>query len=63
MSSTTQAVVSFSSGESEFYAAAEAISMALGASEMGKDVGVDLKPRVKYNAAAGASIASKRGVG
>ena len=45
------------------YAAAKAISMALGATEMGKDVGVDVKPRVNYDATAGAGIASRRGVG
>ena len=63
MFSTTQAVISLSSGESHFYAAVKAISMALGASEMGKGVGVDLKPRVKYDATAGAGIASRRGEG
>ena len=61
-SSTTQTVISLSSGESEFYALVKAVSMALGAEEMGRDIGVVLKPRVKYDAAAGAGIASRRGV-
>ena len=30
---------------------------------IGKDVGVDLEPRIKYDATAGAGIASRRGVG
>ena len=63
VSSTTQTVIALSSGESEFYAAVKSISMALGAEEMGKDIGVTLKPRVKYDATAGAGIASRRGVG
>ena len=63
MYSKTQTVISLSSGEGEFYAAVKAITMAPGASEMGKDVGVDLKPRVKYDATAGAGIASRRGGG
>ena len=61
--STAQTVISLSSGESELYALVKAVSMALGAEEMGKDIGVVLKPRVKYDATAGAGIASRRGVG
>jgi len=62
-SSTTQTVISLTSGESEFYALVKAVSMALGAEEMGKAIGAVLKTRVKYDAAAGAGIASRRGVG
>ena len=60
---TTQTVVALSSGESEFYALVKATSMALGAQAMAKDLGLVLQARVRYDATAGAGIASRRGVG
>jgi hypothetical protein len=60
---TTQTVISLSSGESEFYGLVKSASIALGAEAMALDLGVVLKPRVRYDATAGAGIANRRGVG
>ena len=60
---TTQTVVSLSSGESEFYGLVKSSAIALGAEAMALDLGVVLKPRVRYDATAGAGIANRRGVG
>ena len=62
-SSTTQTVISLSSGESEFYAMVKAMSVVLGAAELAKDLGLKLLPRMRYDATAGAGIAGRRGVG
>ena len=62
-SSTTQTVISLSSGESEFYGLVKSGSMALGAVAMAKDLGAVLATRVRYDATAGAGIANRRGVG
>ena len=60
---TTQTVISLSSGESEFYGLVKSASIALGAEAMALDLGVVLKPRVRYDATAGAGIANRRSVG
>ena len=52
-----------STGESEFYGLVKGGSIVLGAVEMAKDLGVILKARLRYDATAGAGIASRRGVG
>ena len=62
-SSTTQTVVSLSTGESEFYALVKGASIILGAVAMAKDLGATLKARMRYDATAGAGIANRRGVG
>ena len=62
-SSTTQTVVSLSTGESEFYALVEGASNILGAVAMAKDLGATLKARMRYDAKAGAGIANRRGAG
>ena len=62
-SATTQTVLALSTGESEFYGLVKGGSIVLGAVEMAKDLGVMLKARMRYDATAGAGIASRRGVG
>ena len=62
-SSTTQTVVSLSTGESEFYALVKGASIILGAVAMAKDLGATLKARMRYDATSGAGIANRCGVG
>eukprot|EP00971_Amphidinium_carterae_P026699 526719-Amphidinium_carterae.1 len=65
--STTQGVVSLSTGESEFYAAVKSTSVGLGMVEMFRDLGVALSKKpsvlVRVDATAGLGIASRRGAG
>ena len=63
--STTQAVVSLSSGESEFYAAVKTACIGLGSIYMARDMGIDIqKPLdVRVDATAGIGVASRRGAG
>ena len=70
--STTQGVISLSSGESEFYALLKGTSAGLGAVLMLKDLGVDIKKNtkidkevleVRIDASAGRDIAVRRGAG
>ena len=62
---TTQAVVSLSSGESEFYASVKAASIGLGAVHMIRDLGImmDTPVDLRMDATAGIGIASRRGAG
>ena len=62
-SATTQAVQALSTGESEFYGMVKGGSILLGAVAMAKDLGAMMKARMRYDATAGAGIASRRGVG
>ncbi len=61
-SSTTQTVVSLSSGESEFYGLVKSGSIVLGTVAMAKDLGAVLAARVRYDATAGAGLANRREV-
>ena len=61
--SSTQSVISLSSGESEYYGIVKGTSIVLGAKSMAKDFGVDMKVRVWTDATAGKVIASRRGLG
>ena len=63
--STTQAIVSLSSGESEFYAAVKGASVGLGSIHMAQDMGVEIRRPLdlRLDATAGLGIASRRGVG
>ena len=75
--STTQAVISLSTGESEFYGIVKATSAAIGAVAMLRDLGVDLEQpvdvrvkdstdaciEVQADASAGIGIAMRRGAG
>ena len=70
--STTQAVISLSSGESEFYSLLKGTAAGIGAVSMLKDVGVDLTNNNKFeqpaveirvDATAGRGIALRRGAG
>ena len=62
---TTQAVISLSSGESEFYAAVKSASIGLGSVAMAADMGIVYKRAVdlKIDATAGIGVASRRGAG
>ena len=62
-SATTQAVQALSTGESEFYGMVKGGSILLGAVAMAKDLGAMMKARMRYDATAGAGIASRPGVG
>ena len=65
ISSTTQGVLSLSTGEAEFYAAVKATSIGMGMTEMLKDMGVHATEAltVHVDATAGLGIASRRGAG
>ena len=63
--STTQAVISLSSAESEFYAAVKSASIGLGTVSLLRDMGIQLQKPVHLHidATAGLGIASRRGAG
>ena len=62
--SSTQSLVSLSSGEAEYYGCVRAGSNSLGIRSMLKDLGVDNKRlRVKTDASVAKSLASRRGLG
>ena len=64
-SSTTQQVVSLSSGESEFYAAVKGASVGIGLKALLEELGVEIKKPVRLilDATAGIGMASRRGAG
>ena len=64
-SSTTQAIVSLSSGESEFYSAVKGCSVAMGFRSLMKDMGMDfLKPiLLKVDSTACLGMAGRKGAG
>ena len=62
-SATRQNVVATNSDESEFYALVNSASKALGAVAMAADMAKVVKPRVRVDATASKTIASRRGVG
>ena len=65
--SSTQAVISLSSGESEFYSLVKGVAAGLGALAMLRDLGVELTGdatiEVKVDATAGRGVAMRRGAG
>ena len=65
--SSTQAVISLSSGESEFYSLVKGVAAGLGAVAMLRDLGVkltgDATVEVKVDATAGRGVAMRRGAG
>ena len=65
--SSTQAVISLRSGESEFYSLVKGVAAGLGAAAMLRDLGVELTGdatvEVKVDATAGRGVAMRRGAG
>ena len=61
--SSTQSLISLSSGESEFYGVVKGGSVGLGVQAMLKDMGFDLSLEVLTDASAAKGIASRRGLG
>ena len=61
--SKMQSVVALSSGEAEYYGMVKGASMALGIQSMLKDLGVELKVRLRTDASAAKGIAARRGLG
>ena len=61
--SSTQAVVSLSSGEAEYYGLVKGISQALGVKSMMQDIGIEVKIIAKTDASAAKGIALRRGMG
>lgn len=61
--STTQSVVTLSSGESEYYGLVRGSSMGLGLQALGRDLGVGTALKVYSDANAALGIALRRGVG
>ena len=59
--STTQAVIALSSGEAEYYGMVKGASIGLGIASMMQDLGVSMQVRVRTDASAAKSIASRRG--
>ncbi len=60
---STQGVIALSSGEAEYYSIVKGGSSSLGIRSILKDMGVDVKIKVKIDASAAKGIASRRGVG
>ena len=61
--STTQGLVSLSSGEAEFYGVTKAAGVALGYKSLLKDLGVDAKLRVWTDSSATMGICGRQGLG
>ena len=61
--SSTQANVSLSSGEAEYYGLVKGSSVAIGVKTMHKEMGIDLRIRVSTDASAAKGIASRHGLG
>ena len=61
--SSTQAIISLSSGEAEFYGIVKAASVGLGVQATLKDLGVQLDLEVYTDATAAKGIASRKGLG
>ena len=60
---STQALISLSSGEAEYYGIVKASSVGLGVKAMMADLGFDLDLEVLTDASAAKGIASRRGLG
>ena len=61
--SQTQAVIALSSGEAEYYGLVKGGSVGLGFAAILKELGLELKIRLKTDASAAIGIASRRGLG
>ena len=61
--SSTQSLISLSSGESEYYGVVKGGSVGLGVQAMLKDLGFELKLEILTDATAAVGIASRRGLG
>ena len=61
--SSTQSVIALSSGEAEFYGIVKGTAIGLGAVSLMKDMGIDMKLRVRTDATTGKAICSRRGLG
>ena len=61
--SSTQHVISLSSGESEFYAIVKGASQSMGLQSLLRDLHLNTRIRVLTDATTGKSIASRRGLG
>ena len=61
--STTQGVMTLSSGEAEFYGLVKATSHSLGIQAIAKDMGIDMGITVYTDSSAAKGIASRRGLG
>ena len=60
---STQAIVSLSSGEAEYYGIVKGASIGLGLRSMLQDFGIDMKVRINTDASAAKGIACRRGLG
>ncbi len=61
--SSTQAIISLSSGEAEYYGIVKAASVGLGVQATLKDMGIELSLEVLTDATAAKGIASRKGLG
>ena len=61
--SSTQANVSLSSGEAEYYGLVKGASVAIGVKAMHHEMGISTRIRVSTDASAAKGIASRRGLG
>ena len=61
--STNQAVISLSSGESEYYGVVKGASMGLGFKSIAKDLGLDLEVNMFTDTSAALGISRRRGLG
>ncbi len=61
--SSTQASVSLSSGESEFYAAIKGAAVLLGAQSLARDLGKEFKARLGTDSSAAKGMCGRRGLG
>ena len=61
--STTQSIVTLSSGEAEYYGLARGASMGLGLRALASDLGIEVGLKLYSDAAAAIEIAMRRGVG
>ena len=61
--SSTQKVISLSSGESEFYALVKGACAGIGLKALAADIGVDLEVDIAVDASAGKSLAERQGHG
>ena len=61
--SSTQSTIALSSGEAEFYGIVEGAAVILGHVSLMKDLGIEIKARVRTDATTGKAICSRRGLG
>ena len=61
--STTQSVISLSSGEAEYYGLVKGASQSIGLQNMLRNLGVEMKIKINTDASVAKSIAMRRGAG